>query len=95
MLNIDPHRISTSGEGTGAKSTRVGQLSISQTEGRRHVDMALDEANWGRALIVDEGGGLWLWSEEKVEVRERLTKVMKLRVLCTSGSLMFADELQS
>jgi hypothetical protein len=27
---------------------------------------------------VDEGGGVWLWWEEKVEVRERLAKTMKL-----------------
>lgn len=80
MLNIDPHRISISisGEGSDAKSIRVGELNIAQTEGRRHVDMALDETSWSRALIVDEGGGVWLWAEEKVEIRERVTKVMKL-----------------
>lgn len=78
MLNIDPHRISISGDATDARSIRVGELSIAQTEGRRHVDMALDETSWSRALVVDEGGGVWLWAEEKVEVRERVTKVMKL-----------------
>ena len=78
MLNIDPHRISISGEGTGAQTKRIGELSMSQTDGRRQVDVALDETSWSRALIVDEGGGAWLWGEEKVEVRERVTKVMKL-----------------
>jgi hypothetical protein len=56
----------------------VGELSYTSTEGRRHVDAVLDETTWSKALIVDEGGGVWLWYEEKVEVRERLIKTMQL-----------------
>jgi hypothetical protein len=61
-----------------AEVTRVGELSYTATEGRRHVDAVLDETTWSKALIVDEGGGVWLWYEEKVEVRERLIKTMQL-----------------
>jgi hypothetical protein len=60
------------------ETTRVGELEYTATENRRHVDAVLDEATWSKALIVDEGGGVWLWWEEKVEVRERLAKTMKL-----------------
>lgn len=78
MLNVYPHRIATSASDTAAEVSRIDVLSIEQTEGRRHVDMALDATSWSRALVVDEGGGLWLWQEEKVDVRQRVTKVMQL-----------------
>ncbi|KAK4683966.1 hypothetical protein P7C73_g6240, partial [Tremellales sp. Uapishka_1] len=44
---------------------QIGVLSSADTEGRRHVDVALDPESWSRALIVDEGGAVWLWWEEK------------------------------
>lgn len=58
--------------------SRVAQLNASLTEGRRHVDVALDPLSWGRAAIVDEGGGVWLWWEEKQPVEGRLGKTTKL-----------------
>jgi hypothetical protein len=78
MLNVDPHRITGADDQSKADTLRVGQLSHVETEGRRHVDMNLDQTTWSRALIVDEGGGVWLWWEEKVEIRDRLVKTMKL-----------------
>lgn len=78
MLNVDPHRITPADEQSTAETNRVGQLSHTDTEGRRHVDVALDQTSWSKALIVDEGGGVWLWWEEKLEIRERLSKTMKL-----------------
>lgn len=78
MLNVNPHRIAVGDAETVAETTRIGELTMDQTEGRRHVDMALDETSWSKALLVDEGGGVWLWQEEKVEVRQRVTKVMQL-----------------
>lgn len=44
---------------------RVGELPVSATEGRQQVDMALDAKSWSRAAVVDEGGAVWLWWEEK------------------------------
>jgi hypothetical protein len=42
------------------------------------MDVALDHTSWSKVLIVDEGGGVWLWWEEKLEIRERLVKTMRL-----------------
>lgn len=44
------------------------------------MDCASDPTCWSRALIVDEGGGVWLWTEVKEEIRERLNKTMTLYV---------------
>ena len=60
---------------------RVAELTYDDTGGRRHIDVALDPTHWGRALVVDEGGGVWLWFEEKIEQLERVEKVMRLSVL--------------
>jgi len=65
-------------EDSAVDTVKVEQLSHFDTEGRRHVDMVLDQTSWSKALIVDEGGGVWLWWEEKTEIRERLVKTMKL-----------------
>lgn len=79
MLNVDPHRVTTVNDSPTAETTRIGELTMAQTEGRRHVDMALDDTSWSKALIVDEGGGVWLWREEKVAGPEqRVIKSMKL-----------------
>lgn len=78
MLNVGAHNITCSNDRSKAETIRVGQLSHTDTEGRRHVDMTLDQSSWSKALIVDEGGGVWLWWEEKVEINERLVKTMKL-----------------
>jgi hypothetical protein len=78
LLNVGPHPITCANDQSTAETIRVGQLNHTDTESRRHVDMALDQTSWSRALIVDEGGGVWLWWEEKVEVKERLAKTMKL-----------------
>lgn len=59
-------------------TTRIATVTPSETEGRRHVDVALDPKVWGRAVIVDEGGGLWMWSEERIIVRDRTEKKMRL-----------------
>jgi len=80
MLNVGAHTITCANDQSTAETNRVGQLSHTDTEGRRHVDVALDQTSWSRALIVDEGGGVWLWWEEKTEVKERLVKTMKLQV---------------
>ena len=78
MLNVNPHRVTCVEDQSTAETIRVGQLNHTDTEGRRHVDATLDQTSWSKALIVDEGGGVWLWWEEKVEVSERLVKTMKL-----------------
>lgn len=78
MLNASPHRITCTKEDSAVDTVKVGQLSHIDTEGRRHVDMVLDQTSWSKALIIDEGGGVWLWWEEKTEIRERLVKTMKL-----------------
>jgi len=78
MLNIAAHTITCANDQSTAETIRVGQLYHTDTEGRRHVDMALDQTSWSKALVVDEGGGVWLWWEEKVEIKERLVKTMKL-----------------
>ena len=78
MLNVGTHPIACANDQSKAETIRVGQLNQTDTEGRRHVDMALDQTSWSRALIVDEGGGIWLWWEEKVDIKERLVKTMKV-----------------
>lgn len=78
MLNVSSHGITCTNEDSTVDTVKVGQLSQVDTEGRRHVDMVLDQTSWSKALIVDEGGGVWLWWEEKTEIRERLVKTMKL-----------------
>lgn len=78
MLNVGTHSITCANDQSTAETIRVGQLNHTDTEGRRHVDMALDQTSWSKALIVDEGSGVWLWWEEKTEVKERLVKTMKL-----------------
>lgn len=58
--------------------SRVAELDMGMTEGRRHVDVALDPLSWGRAAIVDEGGGVWLWWEEKQRVEGELVRTTKV-----------------
>ncbi|WVQ93987.1 hypothetical protein IAU59_001065 [Kwoniella sp. CBS 9459] len=60
-------------------SLRAASLSYEDTEGRRHVDVALDSTVWSRVLIVDEGGGVWLWWEEKETRNGQPEKVWNLR----------------
>lgn len=57
---------------------RIAEIDSSMTEGRRLVDVALDPLSYGRAVIADEGGGVWLWWEEKSPVEGRLVKTTKL-----------------
>ncbi|KAL1408913.1 hypothetical protein Q8F55_005727 [Vanrija albida] len=60
----------------------IGELPPSSTEGRCHVDVALDPLSWGKAAIVDEGGAVWLWSEQRETINgrvQRTYKVVKLR----------------
>ena len=45
---------------------KVACLRPSDTAGLRHVDLALDAHTPGKALVVDECGGLWLWTETRV-----------------------------
>lgn len=45
---------------------KAGGLRPVDTAGLRHVDIALDPHAPGRALIVDECGGVWLWSESRI-----------------------------
>lgn len=42
------------------------------------MDVVLDPATWSRALVVDEGGGIWMWWEDKEIRGGRLEKVMNL-----------------
>ncbi|BEJ01692.1 hypothetical protein CcaverHIS631_0603740 [Cutaneotrichosporon cavernicola] len=65
---------------------RVAELGQNSTDRRRHVDVAMDPYSWGRAAIVDEGGGVWLWWEEKELFNGRLAKVTKLVKLRSSVS---------
>nr|XP_018266353.1 uncharacterized protein I303_00328 [Kwoniella dejecticola CBS 10117]OBR88511.1 hypothetical protein I303_00328 [Kwoniella dejecticola CBS 10117] len=60
-------------------SQRIASLSYSDTEGRRHVDVALDPVIWSRVLVVDESGGVWLWWEEKENRSGRIEKAWNLR----------------
>ncbi|WRT63394.1 uncharacterized protein IL334_000299 [Kwoniella shivajii] len=60
-------------------SQRTAQLSYEDTEGRRHVDAALDANVWSRVLVVDESGGVWLWWEEKETKGSQIEKVWNLR----------------
>jgi hypothetical protein len=48
------------------------------TAGLHHVDVVLDPTACGRALVVDECGGVWLWEVGKVEKSERLVNTVKL-----------------
>lgn len=75
LLNLHPSSTPFSAYVT---STRISELSFSDTECRRHVDVVLDPATWSRALVVDEGGGVWMWWEEKEIRGGRLEKVMNL-----------------
>ncbi|WVO13554.1 hypothetical protein L204_101175 [Cryptococcus depauperatus] len=59
-------------------SSARAQISYSDTEGRRHVDVVLDPVIWAKALLVDEGGGVWLWLEEKKIQNGRIEKTMSL-----------------
>ncbi|WWD22865.1 hypothetical protein CI109_107360 [Kwoniella shandongensis] len=82
LLNIVPeHSYMPPTTSPSVTSIRAAQLSYEDTEGRRHVDVALDTGAWSRALIVDEGGGVWLWWEEKERrgPRDDMEKVMNLR----------------
>ncbi|WVF66371.1 hypothetical protein IAT40_001111 [Kwoniella sp. CBS 6097] len=60
-------------------SLRAASLSYEDTENRRHVDVALDATVWSRVLVVDEGGGVWLWWEEKESKNGQPEKVWNLR----------------
>ncbi|ORY30819.1 hypothetical protein BCR39DRAFT_587775 [Naematelia encephala] len=60
---------------------RVGSLTSAETGGRRHVDAALDPLQWGRGVVVDECGGVWLIWEEKIEKHELQEKVFKYKEL--------------
>ncbi|OCF44272.1 hypothetical protein I317_01890 [Kwoniella heveanensis CBS 569] len=60
-------------------SLRAASLSYEDTENRRHVDVAFDATIWSRILVVDEGGGVWLWWEEKESRNGQPEKVWNLR----------------
>ena len=79
LINLipDPEYVSPS-ESSACSVAEVAILTTVETEGRRHMDVALDPIEWSRALVVDESGGLWLWYEIKVERQERLQKATKL-----------------
>jgi len=65
----------------------VATLASAETEGRRHVDVALDPGTRGRALVIDEGGAVWMWWQNRLEAQERLVKTYKLFVsLGSSGT---------
>ncbi|KLT43178.1 hypothetical protein CC85DRAFT_284735 [Cutaneotrichosporon oleaginosum] len=77
-LTLDPEYYYGSSSPTYNVS-RIAELNKEYTEGRRHVDVALDPFHWGRAAVVDEGGGVWMWWEEKDRGNDRrLTHAMKL-----------------
>jgi hypothetical protein len=57
---------------------RVGELPMSATEGRPHVDVELDPLTWGRAAVVDDQGGVWLWWEGKERIEGRYQSHMRL-----------------
>lgn len=51
-------------------------MSLTDSNGLRHMDIALDPTSFGRAVLVDEKGGVTLWTERKVERSERLVPEM-------------------
>ncbi|BEJ16976.1 hypothetical protein CspHIS471_0603770 [Cutaneotrichosporon sp. HIS471] len=87
LLNLTPNPefIATSSSAP-ISVKRVAELGQNSTDRRRHVDVAMDPHSWGRAAIVDEGGGVWLWWEEKELVKGRQAKVTKLVKLRSSVS---------
>ena len=56
----------------------VAILTTEDTGGRRQMDVVLDHNSYARALIADETGGIWLWSDEVMEKADRKTKIQKL-----------------
>lgn len=62
----------------------VGQLSVTELDGCRVVDMVLDPHNWARLVLVDQRGGVWLWHRERGSGREDRDQ-MKLYVLPTDS----------
>lgn len=42
------------------------------------MDVVFDLVIWLRVLVVDEGGGIWMWWEDKEIRGGRLEKVMNL-----------------
>lgn len=61
--------------------TSIGELPTALTEDRRHVDVALDPLSWGKAAVVDEAGGVWLWSEGRETISGRIQRVYKVSVV--------------
>jgi hypothetical protein len=64
----------------------LGRITSSDMEGRRPVDAALDPHTFGGAIIIDAGGGVWSWYEERVEKVERIQTSMRLRKIRDSQS---------
>lgn len=53
-------------------------LRPSDTDGLQHVDVALDPHTPGRLLIIDEQGGVWLWTETRLKVSLKYESRMDL-----------------
>ena len=79
LLNVTQRPpIPISGTSFPVQIQEVATLHAQDTDARRHVDVALDPAMWSRALVVDECGGVWLWSEDLIEAQERLEKLYRM-----------------
>jgi hypothetical protein len=39
----------------------MGEIRLKALRGRRVMDAVFDPTEWGRVLIVDESGGVWIW----------------------------------
>lgn len=44
----------------------MGEVRIKELGWRRVVDVAIDPVEWGRAALVDESGGVWLWGWKRI-----------------------------
>ncbi|KAL7420183.1 hypothetical protein Q5752_005149 [Cryptotrichosporon argae] len=82
LLNLVPNpAYAPSPLAAPASVALVARLTTAETEGRSHVNVALDPATWSRALIVDEGGAVWVWQEVKERSDAGLVKRTQLRKL--------------
>ena len=59
----------------------VATLRSADTGDLRHVDAALDPTTWGRAVIIDERGGVWLWCMKKLETKQGTKDVSRVKII--------------
>lgn len=45
---------------------KIGEIRNEDLGGKRPMDVAMDPTEWGKAVVVDEGGGVWVWGWKRV-----------------------------